>query len=89
MTHLLVRHKVADFPQWKKVFDSHKEAQGKAGLKLKQIFRSLADSNEVFLLFEVSDLEKAKAFLYSPEVPKAKEESGVIDQPDIYFLGQV
>ena len=88
MIHLFVRHKVADFPKWKNVSDSHKEAQMNAGLKLEQIFRSLADSNEVFLLFEVSDLEKAKAFLYSPEVPKAKEESGVTDQPDIYFLGQ-
>ncbi len=34
MKYMLVRHKVADFARWKKIFDSHKEAQEKAGLKL-------------------------------------------------------
>ena len=37
MIYMLVRHKVADFAKWKKIYDSHKEAQEKAGLKLKHL----------------------------------------------------
>jgi hypothetical protein len=40
----------------------------------------------VILWFEVTDLEKARAFVDSPEVPDAQQQSGVVDQPDIYFL---
>jgi len=38
MIFMLVRHKVADFARWKKIFDSHKEAQEKAGLKVEYLY---------------------------------------------------
>jgi len=85
LTYMLVRHKVADFARWKQIFDSHKEAQEKAGLKLKHLWRNLDDSNEVFFLFEVEDLKRAQAFLSSQD-PKVKDEAGVRDEPDLYFL---
>jgi len=86
MHHLLVRHKVADFEAWKAVLDSHAEAQRKAGLTVQHIFRDVADPSEIFLLFEVDDLEKARRFVSSPEVPDAQRESGVIEKPEIIFL---
>jgi heme-degrading monooxygenase HmoA len=86
MTYMLVRHKVADFSAWKLIFDSHSAAQQQSGLRAPKILRNLDDPNEVVLLFEVTDLEKARAFVSSPEVPAAKEQSGVVDRPDIYFL---
>ena len=85
MLYMLVRHKVADFARWKRIFDSHKEAQEKAGLKLKHLWRNIDNSNEVFFLFEVDDLKKAQAFLSSQD-PKVKDEAGVTDEPDLYFL---
>jgi len=42
--------------------------------------------NEIALLFEADDLQKARQFVYSPEVPQVKEGSGVNDKPDVYFL---
>ena len=86
MAYLLVRHKVADFAKWKQVFDSHAEAQRQAGLRVEKVLRNVDDRNEVVLWFEVTDLEKARGFVSAPEVPRAKEESGVVDKPDIYFL---
>lgn len=83
---MIVRHKVADFAKWKRVFDSHSVAQQQAGLMVRQVLRNIDDPNEVFLLFEVADLEKGKRFVSSPDVPDAKQQSGVIDKPDIYFL---
>lgn len=86
MPYMLVRHKVADFSAWKRVFDSHRAAQRKAGLRVERVLHNLDDPNEVVLLFEVTDLEKARGFVNSPEVPEAKGQSGVVDAPDIYFL---
>jgi len=86
MGYLLVRHKVREFHEWKRVFDAHRNAQRDSGLRLEKVLRNLYEPNEVFLFFEVIDLAKARGFVFSPEVPNAQEESGVVDKPDIYFL---
>jgi hypothetical protein len=86
MNHLLVRHKVEDFDRWKAVFDSHAAAQQEAGLRVKHVLRNIDDPGEVFLLFEVDDLDRARAFVTAPAVPGAQQASGVIDEPDIVFL---
>jgi len=81
-----VRHKVKEFHDWKRVFDGHKDAQRNAGLRVEKVMRNLYEPNEVFLFFEVTDLAKARGFVFSPDVPNAQEDSGVVDKPDIYFL---
>ena len=86
MGYLLVRHKVREFHEWKRVFDTHKEAQQHSGLRIEKVMRNLYEPNEVFLLFEVIDLAKARGFVSSSKVSEAQAESGVVDQPDIYFL---
>jgi hypothetical protein len=86
MGYLLVRHKVKEFQEWKRVFDSHKDAQRRAGLKIEKVMRNLYEPEEVFLLFEVTDLAKARGFVFSPEVTEAKAQSGIVDKPDIYFM---
>lgn len=86
MTYMLCRHRVVNFSEWKRVFDSHATAQFEAGLSVEKVLRNVDDLSEVFMLFRVMDLEKARAFVSSPEVPEAQEQSGVIDEPDVYFL---
>jgi len=86
MPYMLVRHKVVDFDRWKKVFDSHTHLHVAAGMKIQHILRNMEEENEVVFLFELEDIEKAKAFVYGDEVPDAQEEAGVADEPDIYFL---
>ena len=61
MTHLLVRHNVADFAKWKPVYDAHLAARQKAGLREKNLLRSIDNPNEVVLLFEAEDLKRAQA----------------------------
>jgi predicted signal transduction protein with EAL and GGDEF domain len=86
MGYLLVRHKVKEFQEWKRVFDAHKDAQVQAGLRIEKVMRNLYEANEVFLFFEVTDLAKARGFVFGSEVARAQEESGIVDKPDIYFL---
>jgi len=86
MNYLLVRHRVADFFRWKAIFHSYAKAQRQAGLRALHIWRNVDESNEVFVLLEVADLKKAKDFVTSPDVPNAQNTSGVLGQPDVYFL---
>lgn len=60
--------------------------QRQSGLRLDKVLRNLDDPNEVVTWFEVTDLAKARGFVTSPAVPRAQEDSGVVDKPDIYFL---
>ena len=76
--HLLVRHKVFDFPEWKSVYDAHLSARQKAGLKEIYLFRNADDPNEVTLLFSVEDVHKAKEF--------AVEKAGVMGEAYLSFL---
>ena len=85
MTHMLCWNRVGDFAGWKRVFDSHAEAHRKAGLKLIQLWRSIDDPNNVFFLFEVSSIEKARAFVSAPEAAEAGRASGVVDG-EIHFV---
>lgn len=83
---MLARQRVSDFLTWKAVFDSHAQAQKDAGLRLEAIWRNLDSPNEVFALFEVVDETLARAFVTSPTVPEARQQSGVIGETEIVFL---
>jgi hypothetical protein len=84
--HVLIRHKVSDFAEWKPVYDAHLSARQKAGLKEEHLFRNADDPNEVLLLFSTEDVDKARAFAASDDLRQAMEKSGVSDKPDVYFL---
>jgi uncharacterized protein YeaO (DUF488 family) len=86
MTHILVRHQVADFAKWKPVYDAHLTARQKAGLREKNLLRSINNPNEVVLLFEAEDLTRAQAFSESSDLREAMQKAGVVGQPDILFL---
>jgi hypothetical protein len=85
MVVMLCRNRVEDFEKWKAVFDSHLSAQHDAGIRLEKMWRELDDPDNVFFLFEVTDIDKARAFIGAPEAAEAGEMSGVIDG-EIYFL---
>ena len=86
MNYLLVRHKVDDFPSWKEVFDSHAPARREAGLRVERVLRNTDNPSEVILLYSAVSLQKAREFMTHPDAHEAKRQSGVIDEPDVYFL---
>jgi hypothetical protein len=86
MMHVLVRHSVADFAKWKPVYDAHLAARQKAGLREKNLLRSVDNPNEVVLLFEAEDLKRAQAFAESSDLRDAMQKAGVVGKPDILFL---
>ncbi|MBI5441590.1 MAG: hypothetical protein HY900_10325 [Deltaproteobacteria bacterium] len=79
MKHMLVRNKVKNYDTWRRIVDSQKPLHQDAGLRLLHLWRTSGNRNEVYLLFEMWDEEKAKAFVISPENPRIGREAGVID----------
>ena len=86
MALLIVRHKVKDFAIWKKTYDADVSRRSAAGLATGRVTRSVDDPSEVVLLFEVSDIAKAKAMGASPGLKEAMQAAGVIDKPDMYLV---
>jgi len=84
--YMLIRHKVKDFSHWKQGYDAHLPKRSEAGLTEKYILRGDSDPNEVILLFEVQDINRAKAFSESVDLRERMQKLGVVDKPDIYFL---
>ena len=84
--YLLIRHKVRDFSEWKRGYDAHLPKRTEAGLTEKHLLRGASDANEVVLLFQATDLSRAKAFAESADLRQTMQNVGVLDKPDIYFL---
>ena len=89
MAHLIVRHTVQDFAKWKAVYDAHQSSRQAAGLKDLFLWRNADKPNELILLFEVSDVTRAKAFTMSPDLKDKMTAAGVVGPPDIVFLARV
>jgi len=89
MPYLLVRHKVADYAKWKLFFDQHGATRQASGSQGGRLLRNANDPNELVILFEWDDLEKARQFSQSNDLREIMQRAGVVDQPDIYFLEEV
>ena len=79
MIYMLCRNRVADFSLWKGVFGSHAGAHRDAGLRLVSLWRSLEEPNNVFFMFEVASIDKARELIRNPEAANAGRASGVVD----------
>jgi hypothetical protein len=79
MTYMLCRNRVADLAKWRGIFTSHAQAHRDAGLRLVRTWRGVEDANDVFFMFEVSSIERAKAFISAPAAAEAGIASGVIE----------
>jgi hypothetical protein len=87
MNYMLCRNRVRNFDRWKGVFDSHADAHRAAGLKLVHLWYELNSPRNIFFLFEVEDIERARAFLASADATASERESGLIEG-DYRFFSQ-
>lgn len=85
-SYMLVRHKVRDFAEWKRVYDAHLPWRTEAGLAERYVLHGADDANEIVLFFQLEDLERGKAFAASDDLREKMKKAGVVDKPDIQFL---
>ena len=79
MTYLLVRNTVKDFATFKAVFDADLARGAEYGLKPAGMWRRVEDRNDVWFMLEVESVDRAMAFMNSPESAESGEAAGVID----------
>jgi heme-degrading monooxygenase HmoA len=89
MPYLLVHHTVEDYAKWKLVFDEHATNRKTGGSKGEHLFRNADNPNQIVILFEWDDLDKARQFTQSDDLRQAMQRAGVISRPDLYFLEEV
>lgn len=89
MPYVIMRTKVEDYARWKPIFDEDSGNRKAGGSQGGQLFRNTQNPNEVIIIFEWDSLENARQFSHSPALMRKMQESGVIGQPDIFFLEKV
>ena len=88
MASILIQHKVKDYAEWKKVFDSVAGMRTSSGELSTQIFRDASDPNSLTVLNKWNSLENAQKFAHSPELKSAMEKAGVVGAPNVVFLNE-
>lgn len=88
MAYVLIIHEVADYPAWKKVFDSAAGIRKEAGERTYQVLRCDHDPNKVVHFSTWTSHAAARAFFESPRLVKIREEAGV-KSPDFLYLDEV
>jgi hypothetical protein len=81
MTTFARRSRFEDYDRWREYHQhpASEAARQAAGWYEKAIFRSAEDPNEVVILAEVDDLERALIYLDSEEVKQRQKASGFIE----------
>lgn len=88
MAHMMVKHKVKDYGEWKRVFDGFIDTRRSGGEKNYQIYHPDNDPNSLIAMFEWDNLDNARKFAGGNDLKEAMSKAGVIEQPQIYFLSE-
>lgn len=89
MINVLIHHEVADYADWKAVFDSAFDWRHKNGELSCRVFRSAGNVNDVTLFFEWESLGKARAFIASEELKARMASAGVKGPHRVDILTEV
>ncbi len=89
MARIFVRHHVRDFATWKPIFDEHEPTRRAYGITAHELYQGTDDPNDITLVFETGDLERAKAFAASEDLRSAMERAGVDGPPQVWFVEDV
>ena len=85
MQHVLIIHEVADYPAWKKVFDSAAGIRKQAGERSYQVLKYETDANKIVHFSAWTSIADARAFFESPRLVQIRAEAGV-KAPEFIYL---
>jgi quinol monooxygenase YgiN len=88
MATMLIQHKVKNFSDWKKVFDSAFEFRKSSGELTAQVYQDASDPNMVTTVNKWNSMANAQKFSQSPDLKAAMEKAGVEGHPNVYFLNE-
>ena len=86
MTSIWVQIRVQDYSKWRAVYDENTSSRASNGMGEHHVFRNSNDMNSIAILLEVTDLEKARAYVDSDELKQVQLKGGVIPPPTVTWL---
>ncbi|MDX1566513.1 MAG: hypothetical protein R3223_01855 [Longimicrobiales bacterium] len=89
MVRLFVRHEVADFEDWKEVYDDFDDRRREMGVKDDAVFQAATDPTDVTVWHDFQSLDDARSFADSDDLEEAMDDAGVRGQPSIWFTEPV
>jgi len=85
MATLFVRHQVADYAAWRRVYDGFEPTRKALGVTDAIVYQAVDDPNEVTATHDFATLEAARAFAGSAELAATMHDAGVLGAPTIWF----
>jgi hypothetical protein len=96
MHYLLCRNRVRRSQTWRAIFDSHAPAHREDGLTLVNLWQAIDDDADIYFLYAVSGMEKAKSFVSKADNTAIARATGVLEgemrylgcRPDMFLAAQ-
>jgi hypothetical protein len=86
MVRLFVRHPVADYAAWRRVYDEFDAERRPMGVTGHAVYQSLDDPNDVTVWHDFATREEAEAFASSERLHDAMQRAGVQGRPTVWFV---
>lgn len=88
MQHILIIHKVANYPTWKKVFDAAAGIRKEAGELSYQVLKYENAPNKIVHFSAWTSIAAAKDFFESPKLIEIRKQAGV-KAPEFIYLNLI
>ena len=83
---LIVRHTVADYAAWRKVYDSAGALHAMHGCKAQPVLRAPDNPNDLVIIHTFPSAADAQAFLAEPALKETMAKAGIVGQPRVELL---
>ena len=85
MIRMFVRHQVADFGAWKRVYDEFQKTDATDVVRAEAVFCGAESPEDVTVWHDFDDLATARDFIASSELRQTMQAAGVLGEPQIWF----
>ncbi|MGA7270408.1 MAG: DUF1330 domain-containing protein [Acidimicrobiia bacterium] len=90
MTTMVVRHDVADYDSWRKVYEELEPLRNQHGVTAQRVLKETGgDGNTLLVIHEFPSADKAQAFAESDELAQAMHRAGVAGAPRIEIYDEI
>lgn len=83
---LEISHEVKDYAKWKLAFDADSTARKASGLDFIVIGKAENNPNNLMVVLQASDVQKARDFGANPRLKELMEKNGVISKPVLSYF---
>jgi hypothetical protein len=85
---MFIRHDVADYAVWRKGYDAYSPTQKKMGVVFEAVYQSTDNPNDVTVIHDFRNMERAKAFAASSDLKETMGKLGVKGAPQIWYTNK-